>query len=59
VVSWTWDLSREGWLGFVATTSHVATLPDAERAAYLAEVDALLPDRVGLAWETVCVRWWP
>lgn len=64
---WTWMLTPEQWRGFVSTVSHVALLPDDERAAALDETERLVAEAceragtpaVPLVHDALCVRWSP
>ena len=64
---WTWMLTPEQWRSYVATVSHVRTLPEDECRAALDETERLAAEAcaasgdqvVPLIYDTVCVRWYP
>jgi SAM-dependent methyltransferase len=64
---WTWHLTPEQWRGFVATVSHVGTLPEDERRAALDETERLVrqacaaagASALALEHDALCVRWHP
>jgi SAM-dependent methyltransferase len=64
---WTWTLTPEQWRAYVATVSHVRTLPENECRAALDDTERLAAAAcaaagrrvVPLVYDAVCVRWQP
>jgi ubiquinone/menaquinone biosynthesis C-methylase UbiE len=64
---WTWMLTPEQWRSYVATVSHVRTLPEDECRAALDDTERLAAEActaagecvVPLVYDAVCVRWQP
>lgn len=64
---WTWMLTPEQWRSYIATVSHVRTLPADECRAALDETERLAAEActaagtqaVPLVYDAVCVRWQP
>jgi hypothetical protein len=64
---WSWQLTPSQFGHYVATLSHVRTLPDAECQAVLAAAVQLASDAcdahrtstVAVEFDAVCIRWRP